>query len=323
MKQIKIIATFKTFPGQKQILTDTFGENTKLFFKEDYSEKEITNLFTDADILLSWNPAQEGISKDKLPLESIKFMQLLSAGYDHVKLEDFPNTMNIAANQGAYAEPMAEHVVAMMLSLNKRLPIYHNQLAAGHFNQIESQTKSIKGSVVGIIGFGAIGKASVKLLKPFGIKVFAINSSGRTDEKVDFIGTLNDLDYVLKNSDNLLLSVALNESTERIINKQKLELMKDDAVLINVARGAIIDEAALFEHLKSHPNFYAGIDAWWVEPFKNGKFELHYPFFELPNLLGSPHNSALIDNALIIGTEYAIQNIKRYLNNEKVQGVIN
>jgi phosphoglycerate dehydrogenase-like enzyme len=319
---MNIIVTFKTFPEQKEYLKQVLGKETQIYFKEDCTKEELEKLMAKTDILLSWNPVQEGINKYSLPMDNIRYMQLLSAGYDHVRLEDFPENLQIAANQGAYAEPMAEHVLAMLLALSKKLFVYHNDLAKGVFSQIKSQTKFMKGSVAGIVGFGAIGKATAKLLRTFGVKVMAINSSGKTNEDVDFIGTLKDLDYVLQNVDSLILSIALNAETEGLLNKGKLELMKEDAVLVNVARGAIIDEAALYEHLKTHPNFYAGIDAWWVEPFKDRKFELHYPFFELPNLLGSPHNSAMVHDALLIGTEHAVQKILKFIHGEKVPGLI-
>ncbi|MBP9017485.1 MAG: hypothetical protein KBG17_07090 [Paludibacteraceae bacterium] len=319
---MNIIVTFKTFPEQKEYLKQVLGKETQIYFKEDCTKEELEKLMAKTDILLSWNPVQEGINKYSLPMDNIRYMQLLSAGYDHVRLEDFPENLQIAANQGAYAEPMAEHVLAMLLALSKKLFVYHNDLAKGVFSQIKSQTKFMKGSVAGIVGFGAIGKATAKLLRPFGVKVMAINSSGKTNEDVDFIGTLKDLDYVLQNVDSLILSIALNAETEGLLNKGKLELMKEDAVLVNVARGAIIDEAALYEHLKTHPNFYAGIDAWWVEPFKDQKFELHFPFFELPNLLGSPHNSAMAHDALLIGTEHAVNKILKFIHGEKVPGLI-
>jgi len=171
---------------------------------------------------------------------------LLSAGYDHVQRDKFPSGVIIASNQGAYASPMAEHAVAMILALSKRLMIYHKQLSNGIFKQQSSVTKSINGSVLGVIGFGSIGKATAKLLQPFGVKVMALNTSGKTEEKVEFIGTLKDLDYVLENSDFVLLSCPLNKETEGLINRQKLELMKEDAILINVARGAIINEVGPF-----------------------------------------------------------------------------
>lgn len=321
---MKLAVTFGTFEGQKEYLQKAMGEKADIFFKEDYADKnEWKKVVESAEVLLSWNPSLEGVNKNNYSLENVKFMQLMSAGFDHIRLDEYPASLKIACNKGAYAEPMAEHVVAMMLAQSKRLFTYHKDMAAGEFKQLESQTKFIKGSTVGIIGFGEIGKAVAKLLQPFGVHVLAINSSGKTNEPVDFIGTLADLDYVLKNSDTLVITIALNEKTEGLINKEKLELMKNDAVLVNVARGPIIDEKSLYEHLKSHPDFYAALDAWWVEPFKYKKFELDYPFFELPNLLGSPHNSALVYNDLLMGTVHAVQNLNRFINGEKVEGLIN
>ncbi|HPD44137.1 MAG TPA: NAD(P)-dependent oxidoreductase, partial [Dysgonamonadaceae bacterium] len=161
---MNILVTFKTFGNQKDYLKNSFKESATVFFAEDYREEDLENVFAKSDILLSWNPSAEGIDKNRVPLSNIKFMQLMSAGYDHVRLEDFPEGFPIACNKGAYAEPMAEHVVAMMLALSKRLTVYHADMSNGHFKQMESQTKFIKGTTVGIVGFGAIGKAVARLL---------------------------------------------------------------------------------------------------------------------------------------------------------------
>ncbi len=125
------------------------------------------------------------------------FIQLLSAGYDHLKFDMFPNKCFIAANQGAYATPMAEHTVAMILALAKKLRLYHNRMAEGKFEQLNSITRQVKGATLGIIGFGSIGKEVTRLMRSFDVKVMALNTSGKTSEDVDFIGTLNDLDHLL------------------------------------------------------------------------------------------------------------------------------
>ena len=321
---MKILITFKTFPEQRQLLEQFFEKRSELIFWEDHPVEMKKDLISEADILFTWNPEREGLYtfNNINSLQKVKFIQLFSAGYDHVKLDMFPPNIIIASNQGAFAEPMAEHVLAMMLSLSKKLLIYHNKLKEGKFDQLSSLTKPIKETVVGIIGFGSIGKETARLLRPFDVKILAINTTGKTNEDIEFIGTLRDLDYVLKNSDTLLISCPLTEQTNGLLNKQKLELMKEDAILINVARGEIINQRDFYYHLKTHPNFYAGIDAWWVEPFKDGKFEIKYPFFELPNLLGSPHNSAMVNGALKLAIEKAAANIERFINNGNATGII-
>jgi phosphoglycerate dehydrogenase-like enzyme len=98
--------------------------------------------------------------------------------------------------------------------------------------------------------------------------------------------------------------------------------MKNDAVLVNVARADIIDEAELYQKLKEKPQFTAAIDAWWIEPLRHGRFSTNYPFLELPNVLGSPHNSGIVHNSFQKGTMHAVENVKRFLNHEPVLGVV-
>jgi phosphoglycerate dehydrogenase-like enzyme len=97
--------------------------------------------------------------------------------------------------------------------------------------------------------------------------------------------------------------------------------MKLDAMLVNVARGAIVDEGALYTHVKSHPAFLVGIDAWWTEPFLHGSFRMEYPFLELPNVLGSPHNSGVVPHILVDAARRAAENVKHFLKGEQVLGI--
>lgn len=317
-----ITVTYHATDEEKSVIYDILaGEN--LFFLQDVKDiKEKQKILLETDILLSWNPTLELKDIEINVLQNLQFVQLLSAGYDHLNFNYFSKETIIASNQGAYAKPMAEHALAMILALAKKLTKYHNLLSKGVFDQLNSVTRYIHGSNLGIIGYGSIGKETAKLMQPFDVNVYAINTSGKTDDDVAFIGTLQDLDIVLKNSDILLISIPLNKETQALIGKRELELMKSDAILINVARGDIIIEKDLYEHLRTHPEFSAGIDAWWVEPFKYGKFEIHYPFFELTNFIGSPHNSSVVPNSLIDGAKQAAINVKRFINKEVIKGLI-
>jgi len=98
--------------------------------------------------------------------------------------------------------------------------------------------------------------------------------------------------------------------------------MKKDAIFINPARGPIIDQKALYEHMKANPDFRVGIDAWWVEPHTHGEFRLDHPFFELDNLLGSPHNTNLVDGIFPIAARLSAENVKAFLKGLPPRGVV-
>jgi len=318
----KLVAvTFDAWPGMRSAFEDVLGASAEVVYLNDLEGADRHRTIGAADALLAWNPSGELRPGELSSAGSIGLIQLLSAGADHVRLEDIPESITVASNAGAYAEPMAEHVLAMALALAKRLPQRHAELARGQFRQLVPN-RSVAGSVCGILGFGGIGKATGRRFGALGAKLHAINTSGRTDDPVEFVGTLGDLDQVLAVSDFLVIALPLTKVTRGLIGRRELALMKDDAILVNVARGAIVEEAALYEHLLGHPDFMAGIDAWWHEPRRNGEFRTEHPFFELPNLLGSPHNSAIVPGIQVEAARRAGENVLRYLRGEPVGGVV-
>jgi phosphoglycerate dehydrogenase-like enzyme len=215
--------------------------------------------------------------------------------------------------------------MAMVLCLAKRLPQENAALARGEWTRAEGDraaaTATLDGAVCAILGYGGIGRATARLMRAFGARIHAINSSGHTDDPVEFCGTLDDLDRVLAAADVLVIGIPLTAGTRGLIGTRELGLMKDSAILINVARGAIVDERALYEHLRATPGFSAGIDAWWDEPRGGAPFRTNYPFFELPNLLGSPHNSGDVPGIMYYAARQAAANVRRYLIGDAVSGV--
>lgn len=249
-------------------------------------------------------------------MKDARLLQLINAGVDHVPLAGLPPNVPVANNGGAYGEPMAEHVLAMALAAAKRLVVEHAALTRGEFNQF-NRNRMLAGGVCGIFGFGGIGVATARLARGIGMEVHAINRRGRSDEPTEWIGTPDQLDTLLEVSDLLVICCPLTRATLNLIGAPQLARMKPDAILVNVARGEIINERALYEHLVAMPAFTACIDAWWVEPVRQGSFRMDQPFMTLPNVIGSPHNSAAaIPGTGPEGLRRAIANIRRALAGE-------
>jgi len=154
------------------------------------------------------------------------------------------------------------------------------------------------------------------------MKIFGINRRGTTDAPVEFVGKASDLKKALENSDVVVVTTPLNRETRDLIGRNELEWMKEDAILINAGRGDVINQKALYDHLKSHPNFRAGIDTWWSEPADRGELTLDFPFFELPNIIGSPHCADHVPQSMAGATRKALENVKRFLLGNNIRGVL-
>jgi phosphoglycerate dehydrogenase-like enzyme len=322
MQQRRVAVSYPANEDYARITRDVVGPDAAVVFLRDVPEPEWPAVLADAEVLLSFNLRRElpPGALDSAP--NLRFIQLLSAGADSVDFRTVPGRVRLAGNVGAYAEPMSEHVMAMALALARRLPQRHAALARGEFNQAEPLL-TLNGAVCAILGFGGIGTATARLMRAFGARIHAVNSSGKTSEPVEWAGTLAELDEVLAAADVLVISLPLTRTTRGLIGARELALMKPAAILVNVARGAIIDEGALYAHLKGNPHFCAGIDAWWHEPGHGSGFSVDYPFFDLPNLLGSPHNSGIVPGVLPGAARKAAENVSRYLRGEPVTGVMN
>lgn len=274
-----------------------------------------------ADALLAY------VLPDELPAGALddrgrlSFVQFLSTGVDSVDFSWLPDTLTVACNAGAYAHAVSEHAVAMTLSLAKRLPQRHAALAAGRFDKW-SPALTLDGATCAILGFGGIGTTTARFLRAFGARICAVTRTGQAAEHADTAAAIADLDLVLPAADVLVIALPLTLATRGLIGARELALMKPDAILVNVARGPIIDQAALYEHLRTHQDFCAGIDTWWAEPAGDAPFRTDYPFLELPNVLGSPHNSSIITGAMTSAARLAAVNVRSYLRGEQVTGVI-
>lgn len=316
-----VVVTMRADERDRELVTEMLEPLAEIVFLHDLTGPARAEALLRANALLCLIPTRELRGEDYDRLGRVRLLQMVSAGADHIPFERLPADMTIASNVGAYGEPMAEHVLAMTLALLKRLPQEHAKMRQGIFDQ-QTPTRSLRGAVVGIIGFGGIGRAVGRIMRPFGVRIHGITRSGRSSEPAEFVGGVEALDEVLQAADVVVLALPLSRRTEGLIGARELALMKSDAVLVNVARGAIIDEKALYEHLLRYPDFGAGIDTWWAEPYRTGTFRMNYPFLDLPNVIGSPHNSALVPGSLRTALRQAAENVAAWLRREPIAGVV-
>jgi phosphoglycerate dehydrogenase-like enzyme len=307
-----LVVTFDPGEGGRAVVAAELGGAAEVAYLPDLDDHARRRALAAATVLLARNTGTELRRGEHALLGTACLVQFLTAGVDFIPLGDLPAGVPVAANAGAYAEPMAEHAAAMALTAAKRLLVEHAALAQGAFNQF-APNRMLAGGVCGVLGFGGIGAATARLMRGLGMRIHAIRRSRGTDEAVDWMGTPDRLDALLAAADVLVVSVPLTRATRGLIGARELALMKEDAILVNLARGEILDERALYAHLRSHPRFTACLDAWWVEPVRHGAFRMDHPFMALPNVISSPHNSASVHGWGEVALRRAVANCRRAL----------
>ncbi len=186
------------------------------------------HLLENADVILAMNFRRD-IFEEEVPfIKNAKPIQITLAGADMIPYAKLSPGIVICSNGGAYSEPIAEHAIGMMLALARSFLPLHHGLSRGEFDQ-STKHKMLISSTLGIIGFGGIGKRVAELARAFGMTILAINSTGRTEHDVDFTGTLMDLDRVLRESDFVLLTIALNKDTRNLIRARELNSYQGDS----------------------------------------------------------------------------------------------
>ena len=316
----QVAITYLANQRERRAIHSVLGDISDIFYLPGLKSQERTAALGKADVIVSRSFAETEITvQDVAHLKSARLIQLIFAGADKIPFAAISDNITVASNAGAFATPLAEHALAMTLCLAKSLLPRHLQLVNGNFNQSE-YGKELRGGICGIIGMGGNGAAIARLMKGFGMQVHGVNRSATSSFPLDFIGTAADMDAVLKRSDVVVLTVPLTRQTRNLIGRHELQLMKPDAILINVARGKVIDQQALYNHLRATPSFGAGIDTWWSEPGDPEGFQLDYPFFDLPNLVGSPHNADDVPGAMTAATKIAAQNIRDFLEGNAIKG---
>ncbi len=227
--------------------------------------------------------------------------------------------------RGIFATPMAEHAMGLLLALARNFPdsLRHQDRAHWGQQEIWDQTQrltELNGQLLLIIGFGSIGKELARRAKAFGMEVWAVNRSGHSDstglaEKILPISTLPE---ILPHADFVVVAAPETPDTKHLIGTPELARMKCSARLINLARGSLIDEAALLHALQQNQLGGAALDVTSVEPLPSDS-----PLWKAPRLFITPHTSAVSDRLWTRQTDILLCLLEKWFAGEELFNLVN
>lgn len=221
----------------------------------------------------------------------LKLIQVLSAGYDRVNIAGARAArIPICTNGGANSVAVAEHTIMLILAVYRKLVTYHQNVAAGRWNEGIPRSVDIyelEGKTVGLVGLGHIGQQVAKRLSAFDCKIIYYDTIRRSpEEEARLQAQYVPFETLLETSDVVSLHVPLNDHTRNMINAQALARMKPKAVLINTCRGEVVQEEDLIEALRDGTILAAGLDTQAKEPADPAN-----PLLDLPNVTLTPHSA--------------------------------
>lgn len=277
-----------------------------------------------ADILVSnhWHA-------DYPPAPKVRLVQSVATGVDLFDLAALPAEVTVC-NAFGHETAIAEYVVMTMLALHHRLFAISNEFrehGSWRTSWVESGAPhgEVRGSTLGIVGYGRVGREVARRAAPFGCHVLAANRTPRPAENgVERVYPLPALDRMLPLCDTVALCTALGPETTGLIDARRLRLMKPGAFLINIARGPVIDEDALFAALSGGRLGGAAIDVWWQypdasEPNRRGS---GHPFHELPNVIVTPHNSGWTQGMVRRRWNEIAENLGRFVRGDPLINIV-
>ncbi|MDD6102741.1 MAG: D-2-hydroxyacid dehydrogenase [Clostridiales bacterium] len=296
----------------EDISLDGFNEigETVIYSRSDIEEN--AERIRDADVIVLNKIPVDGLLLENA--EKAKLVCLTATGTNNVNF-DYTNSRGITVCnvKGYSTESVAQHSFAMLLSLYEHLPYYDRFVKSGDYSRSKCFSvfdygfNELYGKTFGIIGLGAIGRASARIAKAFGCRVIYYSTSGmHYDEEYE----RTDLETLLSVSDVIAVHAPLNERTRGLISYEGFKLMKKNAVILNTGRGGIIDEDALYDALVNDRIMAAGLDVLQVEPMDPGS-----PLLKIQDsnrLIITPHIGWGTVEARTRCVEEVILNIKAY-----------
>lgn len=321
-KRIKVVMVDNPFDDtsiEESILKEIDAE---VSYFRCRNEREILEVARDADAIID---NLLPLSRETIfSLTNLKIVSRLSVGYDNIDLEAATEKGVIVCNVPDYCTAeVAEHTLALMLSLLRKIPWIDLYVKEGEADFIMDWKKfapiyRLRGKNIGIIGFGRIGREVAKRLNAFEVNILVYDPYIPKEVIENFGATQTTLDDLLRNSDIILIHCPLTKETHHLIDKERIALMKRSAILVNVSRGAVINEKALYEALEKNIIQAAALDVFEKEPLNKTS-----PFLKLRNVILTPHIAWYSEESLIEVRRKASEEILRFFKGVRPRNIVN
>ncbi|MDO4621432.1 MAG: hydroxyacid dehydrogenase [Eubacteriales bacterium] len=286
----------------KIFLTEKIHENAVAFLKEhgevvqgtSVKSEDILTQAADCDAILIRSAKITGEMMEQLP--NLKVVAKHGIGVDNIDVEK-ASELGIYVVNAPFSNlnAVAEHSLALIMALSKNMVLLDTATRNGGFKKRNAYVNlELKGKTLGLVGFGRIAKMLAKKVSAMDMKVLASDPYGNPEDAKALNVTLCDMDTLIAESDFISVHVPLLPDTRHMCNAEFFGKMKNSAMLINASRGPVVDEEALYEALKNGVIAGAGLDVFEQEPPQDDN-----PLFDLDNVIVSPHNAALTDEALL------------------------
>lgn len=244
------------------------------------------------------------LNNDIRDFTHLRYIQLTSAGFDRVPMDYITaHDITIHNARGVYSIPMAEWALGKVLEIYKHSRSFYDSQCGKQWRKDRNLTE-LYGKTVCVVGVGSVGSEVVKLFSAMGCHTIGVDvyTSKITDEAY----MINDINEALAKSDVIVLTVPLTEQTNHMVDKGRLAVMRDDAVLVNVSRGGIIKEHDLIESLREGRFRGVALDVFEEEPLSESN-----PLWGMPNVIVTPHNSFVSDRNNERLFDVIIKNLKK------------
>lgn len=290
---------------------EKLGHEFQYFKKSASDDEKIIERLKDSDVAIITN---NKFSKNVIENTNLKLIDVAFTGFNHVDIEACNEKNIVVENASGYSDDsVAELVIGLTISLMRKFNENRkNMYEDESFNLIG---QIIKGKTVGVVGTGKIGRRVIELFNAFGANILAYNRSEK-DEVKNLGAKYVSLDELLKNSDIVTIHLPQNKETCGFIGQNELDLMKDKAILINCARGPIVDNDYLAK-LLNEDKLRAGIDVFDMEP----PIDKNYPLRNAKNTVLTNHVGFLTQEAMDIRCEIVFDNLYKFLDGKIVNKV--